>query len=134
MNDYNEEYKTKWKLKVRKCQKWVENANQTQLKPIIWYSSWKLPQKWGNRPKKEEIYQQTENLKLFLKTGNWPKKKRKRTQKKPGNELNVNIAETNPKYSEIPQKRRKLSDFVLRRFHSTDLEWSFLNLASRLIS
>ena len=23
-----------------KCQKWVENANQTQLKPIIWYTSW----------------------------------------------------------------------------------------------
>ena len=25
---------------VCKCQKWVENANQTQLKPIIWYPSW----------------------------------------------------------------------------------------------
>ena len=25
---------------VCKCQKWVENANQTQLKPIIWYTSW----------------------------------------------------------------------------------------------
>ena len=25
---------------VSKSQKWVENANQTQLKPIIWYTSW----------------------------------------------------------------------------------------------
>ena len=25
---------------VCKCQKWVENAYQTQLKPIIWYTSW----------------------------------------------------------------------------------------------
>ena len=25
---------------VCKSQKWVENANQTQLKPIIWYTSW----------------------------------------------------------------------------------------------
>ena len=25
---------------VCKCQKWVENSNQTQLKPIIWYTSW----------------------------------------------------------------------------------------------
>ena len=25
---------------VCKCQKWVENANQTQVKPIIWYTSW----------------------------------------------------------------------------------------------
>ena len=25
---------------VCKFQKWVENANQTQLKPIIWYTSW----------------------------------------------------------------------------------------------
>ena len=25
---------------VCKCQKWVENANQTQLKPIICYTSW----------------------------------------------------------------------------------------------
>jgi len=44
-------YKTRWKLKlvgnelllfdgVCKCQKWVENANQTQLKPMIWYTSW----------------------------------------------------------------------------------------------
>ena len=24
---------------VCKCQKWVENANQTQLKPMIWYTS-----------------------------------------------------------------------------------------------
>ena len=27
-------------LIVCKCQKWVENVNQTQLKPIIWYTSW----------------------------------------------------------------------------------------------
>ena len=25
---------------VCKCQKCVENSNQTQLKPIIWYTSW----------------------------------------------------------------------------------------------
>ena len=25
---------------VLKCHKWVENANQDQLKPIIWYTSW----------------------------------------------------------------------------------------------
>ena len=25
---------------VCKCQKWVENANQTQQKPMIWYTSW----------------------------------------------------------------------------------------------
>ena len=25
---------------VCKCQKWVENSNQTQLKTIIWYTSW----------------------------------------------------------------------------------------------
>jgi len=25
---------------VCKSQKWVENANQTQLKLIIWYTSW----------------------------------------------------------------------------------------------
>ena len=25
---------------VCKCQKWVEKANQTQLKPVIWYKSW----------------------------------------------------------------------------------------------
>ena len=25
---------------VCKCQKWGENAYQTQLKPIIWYTSW----------------------------------------------------------------------------------------------
>ena len=25
---------------VCKSQRWVENANQTQLKPIIWYTSW----------------------------------------------------------------------------------------------
>ena len=71
---------------VWKCQKWVENANQTQLKPKIWYTSWKLPKKWGNRPKKEETYQQTENLKLFLKTGNGPKK-RGNGPKKRGNRL-----------------------------------------------
>ena len=36
-----------WKIKMKplfdrvcKCQKWVENANQTQLKPIIWYTPW----------------------------------------------------------------------------------------------
>ena len=47
MNDFNEEYKTSWKVGneafydgVCKCQKWMENANQTQLKPIIWYTSW----------------------------------------------------------------------------------------------
>ena len=119
---------------VCKCQKWVENANQPQLKPIIWYTSWKLVKKWGNRPKKEEtdpkkrgnrpkkeeIDQQTENLQLFLKTRNWPKKKRKPINKlrvknffwkpetdpkkeetepkKTGNESNVNIEETDPKY------------------------------------
>ena len=65
-----------------KCQKWGENANQTQLKPIIWYTSWKLPKKWGNRPKKEETDQQTENLKLFLKTGNWPNKRGNRPKKR----------------------------------------------------
>ena len=46
MNDYNEGYKIQgesWKVwnealfdGVFKGQKWVENANQTQLKPIIW--------------------------------------------------------------------------------------------------
>jgi len=25
---------------VCKCHKWMENANQTKLKPIIWYASW----------------------------------------------------------------------------------------------
>ena len=25
---------------ICKSQKWVENANQTQLKPIFWYTSW----------------------------------------------------------------------------------------------
>ena len=52
--------------------------------------------------KKEETDQQTGNLKLFLKTGNCPKKRGNGPQKT-GNESNVNIAETDPKYSETPQ-------------------------------
>ena len=28
---------------VCECQKWVENANQTQLKPIIWYTNLEFP-------------------------------------------------------------------------------------------
>ena len=50
MNDYNEGNKTRMKAEryemkplfngVFECQKWVENANQPQLKPIIWYTSW----------------------------------------------------------------------------------------------
>jgi len=33
---------------VCKCQKWVENANQTQLKLIIWYTSWYFS-RWGGK-------------------------------------------------------------------------------------
>ena len=55
--------------------------------------------KWTQ--KKEETDQQTENLKLFLKTGNGPQMQK--PIKKTENESNVNIAETDQKYSEIPQ-------------------------------
>ena len=34
---------------VCKCQKWVENANQTQLKPIIWYTSWYFSRGGGEK-------------------------------------------------------------------------------------
>jgi len=59
MNDYNEGYKTSWKLKgmkwkplfdgVCECQKWVENANQTQLKLIFWYTSWYFSRGVGDK-------------------------------------------------------------------------------------
>ena len=52
------------------------------------------PKKEEMDSKKGETDQQTESLKLFLKTGNRPQKM--------GNKSNVNIAETAPKYSEIP--------------------------------
>ena len=51
---------------------------------------------------RKRIEKHTENLKLLLQTGDRPKKNEE-TNKKTGNESNVNIAETNPKYSEIPQ-------------------------------
>ena len=69
-----------WKLKVRKWSHYymefgnARNEWKMQLKPIIWYIREITQKKWGNRPKKMETYQQTENLKLFLKTGNGPKK------------------------------------------------------------
>jgi len=47
-------------------------------------------------PKKEETDQQTESLKLFLKTGNWPKKKRKRT-KKNGKRIKCKYSGNRPK-------------------------------------
>ena len=34
---------------VCKCQKWVENANQIQLKPIIWYKSWYFSRGGGGK-------------------------------------------------------------------------------------
>ena len=34
---------------VYKSQKWVENANQTQLKPIIWYTSWYFSRGGGKK-------------------------------------------------------------------------------------
>ena len=116
---------------VWKCQKWVENANQTQLKPIIWHTSWKLPKKWGNRPKKRKPINKLRISNFFWKPETDPKKEetdpkkrgnrstnrefktfsenRKLTPKKrgnrpqkTGNESNVNIAKIDPKYSEIP--------------------------------
>ena len=51
---------------------------------------------------KEETDQQIESLKLFLQTGDRPKKNEE-TNKKTGNESNVNIVELNQKYSKIPQ-------------------------------
>ena len=45
---------------VCKYQKWVENANQTQLKPIIWYPSWYFSrgggEKWFPPPYRILIY------------------------------------------------------------------------------
>ena len=94
-------------------------CKSTQLKPIIWYTSWKLPKKWGNRPKKEETYQQTENLKLFLKAGNLPNKrgngskKRGNRPKKRGNwSTNWEFTtfwkpETNPKNEETDSKKEE---------------------------
>ena len=34
---------------VCKSQKWVENAKQTQLKPIIWYTSWYFSRGGGKK-------------------------------------------------------------------------------------
>ena len=93
-----------------------------------------MDQKRENRPKKEETNQQNENLKLFLKTGNRHKKgitdpKKEETDhqtedlklflktgnrpKKTGNESNVIIAETNPKYLEIPQHFSVYEGFLI---------------------
>ena len=93
-----------------------------------------VPQKRGNRSKNWGFKTFFENRKLTQKRRNEPQKT--------GNKSNVNIAETNPKYSEIPQhfsvfkgfpiileKRRKRTQThcwvrsVLRRFHSTDLSF-----------
>ena len=57
MNDYNVGYKTRWKLKLVGNElplfdgvcKWVENANQTQLKPMIWYTSWYFSRGGGGK-------------------------------------------------------------------------------------
>ena len=34
---------------VCKSQRWVENANQTQLKPIIWFTSWYFSREGGKK-------------------------------------------------------------------------------------
>ena len=57
MNDYNEGYKTSWKLKGMKWSLYSmefvnarkENANQTQLKPIFWYTSWYFSRGGGKK-------------------------------------------------------------------------------------
>ena len=79
-----------------------ENRKRTQKmrKPINKLTIYNFFWKPETDPKKGETDQQTESLKLFLKTGNWPKKG-ENGPKKTGNESNVNIAETDPRYSKI---------------------------------
>ena len=71
----------------------METYQQTENLKLFW--------KPETDPKKVETDERTENLQLFLKTGNWPKKE-ETDPKNRENESNVNIAETDPKYSEIP--------------------------------
>ena len=47
---------------VCKSQKWVENANQPQLKPIIWYTSWYFSRGGG---KKKIRRASLANIKIF---------------------------------------------------------------------
>ena len=62
----------------------IEKTGKPINKLRLLYFFWK-PE---TDPKKEETDQQTENLQLFLKIGNGPKKKRKQTQKRRNHSTN----------------------------------------------
>ena len=68
------------------------------------------PKKEETDPIKDKTDQQTEDLKLFWKPKTDPKK-RGNVPKKKGNKSNVNIAEIDPKYLEIPKTFQFLRDF-----------------------
>ena len=87
---------------VWKCQKWVENANKTQLKPIIWYTSWKLPKNEETDPKKRKPINKLRIWNFFWKPETDPIKE----------ETDPKKEETDPKNEETDQQTENLQLFL----------------------
>ena len=66
--------------KRKQTQKKRKRINKLRIYNIFWKLV-KDPKKEKTDPKKRETDQQTESLKLFLKTGNWPKRRGNGPQK-----------------------------------------------------
>jgi len=99
--------------RTKKMRKRTPKKRKPNWKFKTFFDKWKQTQKQEERdPKKRGNGSTNWGFITFLKTGNWPKNKKKQTQNN-GKQIKCKYSKTDPKYLEIPQHFSVLEGFLI---------------------